>query len=56
MDSLKLKNKRKLKDPPDPDEVNKAAGVLKYFDSAFSSIKIFSFDNPSFKKTEKELE
>ncbi len=56
MNSLKLKNKRKLKDPPDPDEVNKAAGVLKYFDSVFSSIKIFPFDNPSFKKTEKELE
>jgi hypothetical protein len=53
MDSLKLKNKRKLKDQPDPDEVNKAAGVLKYFYSAFSSIKIFPFDNPSFKKTEK---
>ena len=51
MDSLKLKNKRKLKDPPDPDEVNKATGVLKYFDSAFSSIKLFPSDNPSVKKS-----
>jgi len=51
MDSLKLKNKKKLKDPPDPDEVNKATGVLKYFDSAFSSIKIFPSDNPSVKKS-----
>ncbi len=51
MDSLKLINKKKLKDPPDPDEVNKATGVLKYFDSAFSSIKIFPSDNPSVKKS-----
>jgi len=51
MDFLKLKNKKKLKDPPDPDEMNKATGVLKYFDSAFSSIKIFPSDNPSVKKS-----
>jgi len=51
MDSLKLKNKRKLKDPPDPDEVNTATGVLKYFDSAFSSIKIFPSNNLSVKKS-----
>ncbi len=53
MNSLKLKNKRKLKDLPDPDEVNKAAGVLKYFYSACSSIKIFPSDNPSLKKLKK---
>ena len=31
--------------------MNKATGVLKYFDSAFSSIKIFPSDNPSVKKS-----
>ena len=51
MDSIKLKNEKKLKDPPDPDEVNTAAGVLKYFDSAFSSIKIFPSNNLSVKKS-----
>jgi hypothetical protein len=49
MDSLKLKNKKKLKDPPDPDEVNKATGVLKYFNSAFSLMKIYPSDNHSVK-------
>jgi hypothetical protein len=47
MDSLKSKNKEKLRDAPDPEEVNKATGVLKYFDSAFSLIKIFPSDNHS---------
>jgi len=51
MDSLKLKNKKKLKDPPDPDEVNKATGVLKYFNSAFSLMKIYPSDNHSVKKS-----
>jgi hypothetical protein len=51
MDSLKLKNKKELKDPPDPDEVNKATGVLKYFDSAFSLIKIYPSDNHSVRKS-----
>ena len=51
MDPLKLNNVKKLKELPDPDEVNKATGVLKYFDSAFSSIKLFPSDNPSVKKS-----
>jgi hypothetical protein len=51
MDSLKLKNKKELKDPPDPDEVNKATGVLKYFDSAFSLMKIYPSDNHSVRKS-----
>lgn len=51
MDSLKLENKKKLKDTPDPDEVNKATAVLKYFDSAFSLIKIYPSDNHSVKKS-----
>ncbi len=51
MDSLKLKNNNKLKDPPDPEEVNKATGVLRYFDSAFSLIKIYPSDNHSVKKS-----
>jgi len=51
MDSLKLKKMKILKDLLDPDEVNKATGVLKFFDSAFSSIKLFPSDNPSVKKS-----
>ena len=51
MDTQKLKILRKLKDSSDPDEMNKAAGVLKYFDSAFSSIKLFPSDNPSVNKS-----
>jgi len=51
MEPIKLNNMKKLKELPDPDEVNKAAGVLKYFDSAFSSIKLFPSDNPSVKKS-----
>ena len=51
MDYLKLKNKKKLKDPPDLYEVNKASGVLKYFDSAFFLIKIYPSDNHSVKKS-----
>jgi hypothetical protein len=51
MDSLKLKNKKQLKEPPDPDEVNKATAVLKSFDSAFSLIKIYPSDNHSVKKS-----
>ena len=47
MDSLKSKNKEKLRDAPDPEEVNKATGVLKHFDSAFSLIKIFPPNNHS---------
>jgi hypothetical protein len=51
MDSLKLENKKKLRDTPDPDEVNKATGVLRYFDSAFSLIKIYPPDNNSVRKS-----
>jgi len=51
MDSLKLKNKKELKHPPDPEEVNKATGVLKCFDSAFSLIKLYPSDNHSVKKS-----
>jgi len=51
MDSLKSKNKKTLKLPLDPEEVNKATGVLKYFDSAFSLIKIYPSDNHSVKKS-----
>jgi hypothetical protein len=51
MESLKLRNKEKLKDLPDPDEVNKATGVLKCFDSAFSLIKLYPSDNRSVQKS-----
>ncbi|NIM58799.1 MAG: hypothetical protein GTO16_07630 [Candidatus Aminicenantes bacterium] len=47
MDSLKSKNKKKLKVPPDPEEMNQVTGVLRYFDSAFSLIKIYPPDNRS---------
>jgi len=51
MESSKLKNKEKLRDLPDPDEVNKATGVLKCFGSAFSLIKLYPTDNHSVKKS-----
>jgi len=51
MDSIKLENMKKLKDLPDPKEVNRATGVLKYFDSAFSLIKIYPSDNHSVRKS-----
>jgi len=47
MNSIKLIDKKKLKVPPDAEEVNKATGVLRYFDSAFSLIKIYPSDNRS---------
>jgi hypothetical protein len=51
MDSLKSQNKKELKDALDPYEVNKATGVLRAFDSAFSLIKIYPADNLSVKKS-----
>ncbi len=51
MESQKLKNKEKLKDLPDPNEVNKVRAVLKNFDSAFSLIKLYPSDNDSVKKS-----
>ncbi len=51
MDSLQSKDKKKIKVPPDPEEVNNATGVLRYFDSAFSLIKIYPSDNHSVKKS-----
>jgi hypothetical protein len=51
MESSKIKNMEKLKDLLDPDEVNKATGVLKSFGTAFSLIKLYPSDNHSVKKS-----
>lgn len=55
MDSPKLENKNSLergeKLQPDSDEVNKAMGVLRFFDATFSSIKLYPPDNPVVKKS-----
>ena len=45
MNSIKSIDQKKLKVPPDPEEVNQATGVLRYFDSAFSLIRIYPPDN-----------
>lgn len=51
MNSIKLIDKKKFKVPLDPEEVNKATAVLRYFDSAFSLIKIYPSDNRSVLKS-----
>ena len=51
MDSPKLKNNLKPGQELLPDEVDKATGVLRYFDATFSSIKLYPSDNPAVKKS-----
>ena len=51
MDSLKLKNNLKPGQELLPEEVDKATGVLRYFDATFSSIRLYPPDNPAVKKS-----
>ncbi len=51
MDSPKLKNQIKSEDLPDPDEIDKAKGVLRFFDATFSSIKIYPSQSLAVKKS-----
>ena len=51
MDSLKSENKKKFVGLTDLEEINEAKFVCKYFDSAFSLIKIYPSDNRSVRKS-----